>query len=70
MILRSIGRAVGIVLLVDGISAMVAPTDYLRRLETGTPLVDDVLDYFAENPEVTRGVALLEIGLGTWLALR
>jgi hypothetical protein len=69
MILRSITRAVGVVLLVDGISALISPTNYLRKLETGTPLIDDLLDYCAENPDITRGFALLEASLGAWLTL-
>jgi hypothetical protein len=68
MILRSITRAVGVVLLVDGISALIAPTN-LRKLETGAPLIDDLLDYCAENPDITRGFALLEASLGAWLTL-
>ncbi len=70
MKLRPISRTIGAVILADGICAMVSPTNYTRRLETGTPIIDDLLEYFAENPDMTRGFSILEIALGAWLTFR
>ena len=64
------GRAFGLLLVADGAAALVRPRKYLRSLETGTPLIDDIFDYFSHKPEVTRGVSVLEVTLGFWLLLR
>lgn len=60
----------GIILLADGTAALKAPRAYLRSLEKGTPIIDDLLELFAENPDLTRNFAKLEILTGLWLALR
>ncbi|MDQ2773610.1 MAG: hypothetical protein M3Y57_01590 [Acidobacteriota bacterium] len=65
-----ISRIFGAVLVADGICAMVEPTTYSRRLEIGTPIIDDLLEFCAENPDITRGFSVLEIALGAWLTLR
>ncbi len=68
--MKSIRRSIGLLLLADGIRALVAPEAYARKLQTGTPLLDDVLDYLAENRRFTLGFAASEITLGLWLAVR
>ena len=54
-------------LLVDGTLAFTYPTKYLRKLEIGNPLIDDVLDYLADNPKLTRQLSVGEIAIGLWL---
>ena len=70
MRLRPLSRAFGLILLADGGAALVSPRQYLRQLQTGTPLIDDLLEYFAQNPELTRNLSLLEIVAGLWFTLR
>jgi len=44
--------------------------EYPLELELGLPVIDDVLEYFAARPELTRSVSLAEIVLGAWLVVR
>jgi hypothetical protein len=60
----------GIVLLVDGAAALSSPRAYLRSLEKGTPIIDDLLEFFAENPDLTRKFSILEIAAGLWFTFR
>ena len=69
MKLKPVRRSLGALFLFDGISAVLSPTAYPRKLEFGAPMVDDILDYFAENPELTRRLAVAEIAIGLWLTL-
>jgi hypothetical protein len=70
MELKQVRRAVGAFMLADGIRAFLAPSACARRLEFGNPYIDDVLEYFAENPGLVRGFSVAEIAVGIWLALR
>ncbi len=69
MKLKPVRRSLGALFLVDGLSAFLSPIEYPRKLECGAPMIDDMLDYFAENPEVTRRLAFAEIAIGLWLTL-
>jgi hypothetical protein len=70
MKLRPFSRLFGIVLFADGMAALNSPREYLRSLEKGTPIVDDLLEYFAKNPELTRKISLVEIAAGLLLLFR
>ncbi len=70
MKLKPIRRSIGAFMLVDGIRAFLAPSACARRLEFGNPYIDDILEYFAENPGLIRGFSLTEMVIGVWLALR
>lgn len=61
-------RSIGVLLLVDGIRAFAAPAKYPRRFQSGSPLIDDILDYFAENPHLVRNFSIVEMTVGAWLA--
>lgn len=54
-------------MLVDGARAFLSPTEYPRSFQFGNPLIDDILDYFSENPALTRKFAAIEFALGLWL---
>jgi hypothetical protein len=69
MKLKPVRRSMGLLLLIDAGRAFLSPGEYPRRLQIGSPLIDDILDYFAENPELTRKVSIVEAALGLWLAL-
>jgi hypothetical protein len=70
MKLRPISRFLGIAMLADGAAALSSPRAYLRSLEKGTPIIDDLVEFFAQNPELTRKISMFEIGLGLWLTFR
>lgn len=70
MKLRPFSRLFGLVLLADGAAALNSPRKYLRQLEKGTPIIDDLLEFFAQNPDLTRKFAIAEIATGLWFALR
>lgn len=70
MKLRPFSRLFGIVLLADGTAALSSPRSYLRSLQKGTPIIDDLLELFAQNPDLTRGFSLVEIIAGAWLTFR
>jgi hypothetical protein len=57
-------------MVLDGVSALLSPREYPGELETGVPVIDDVLEYFAERPRLTQGVSAAEIALGAWLIVR
>ncbi len=63
-------KTLGLVLVVDGLSAVLAPRKYLRTLQDGVPLVDDLLELLAERPDVARGLSAAEILIGAWLVVR
>ena len=60
-------KTFGLVLVVDGLSAVMAPRKYLRNLQEGTPLVDDLLELLAERPDVARVLSAAEVLIGSWL---
>ena len=68
--MKLLSRILGVAMLADGIGALISPRDYPRRLQTGTPMIDDLLEFFAENPDMTRGFSIVEIAIGAWLTLR
>lgn len=63
-------KTLGLVLVLDGLSAALAPRRYLRTLQDGVPLVDDLLELLAERPDVARGLSAAEILIGSWLVVR
>ena len=69
MKLKPVRRSIGVLLMIDAMRAMLSPAEYARSLQFGNPLMDDILDYFAENPELTKRFAIGEIVLGAWMAL-
>lgn len=69
-LMKLLTRSLGLMMVLDGVSALISPREYPRQLEIGLPVIDDVLEYFAERPELTRGVSVAEIALGAWLIVR
>lgn len=69
MTLKPFRRTLGVLLLVDGTLAFLSPTKYPRVLEIGNPLIDDILDYLADNPTLTKRLSIGEIALGLWLTI-
>jgi hypothetical protein len=67
---RTLRQSFGFVLVMDGLAGLFWPTRYLRKLQIGAATYDDMLDYLAERPSLTRKLCVAEIAVGTWLALR
>ena len=70
MKLKPIRRYLGLLLVADGIRAFVAPQAYARRLQSGNPLIDDILDYIAESPRFMLRFSVTEIVIGVCLTMR
>ena len=68
--MKFVTRSLGLMMVLDGVSALISPREYPLELETGLPVIDDVLEYFSERPKLTRGVSVAEIALGAWLIVR
>jgi hypothetical protein len=67
---KGIERWTGVVLIGDGIAGMVWPREYLRKLKIGPEPINQVLESFAERPELTRAVCAVEVAFGLWVLLR
>ena len=69
MTLTLIRKSLGLLLVADGIRAFIAPEAYVRRLQRGNPLIDDILDYLVENRRLMLRFSVIEIVVGLWLTL-
>ncbi len=70
MTLKPVRRSLGLILMVDGLRGFLSPTEYPRSLQFGNALWDDIMDYFAENPDLTRKLSVAEAAVGVWLLFR
>ena len=69
MRIKPVRRLSGLFLLYDGFRVLVSPTAYTREWETGILTLDDMLEYLAERPDLTRKLSIVEIAVGFWLTL-
>ncbi len=69
MSLKTFRRALGIFIVMDGARALLLPIEHAHSLQFGNPLMDDMLDYLAENPGIARRFAIGEILFGVCLTL-
>ena len=70
MSLKPVRRSLGLILILDALRGFVSPVEYPRRLQFGSALWDDIMEYFAENPDLTRKVSMAEAAMGAWLLFR
>ena len=70
MSLKPVRRSLGLILMIDGLRGCLSPVEYPRRLQFGNALWDDIMDYFAENPDLTRKLSVAEAAVGAWLLFR
>ncbi len=70
MSLKPVRRSLGLILMIDGVRGFLSPVEYPRRLQFGNALWDDIMDYFAENPDLTRKLSVAEAAVGAWLLFR
>ncbi len=64
------GKWFACALIGDGIAGLLWPQRYLRSLEVGPRVFQELMEGFAQRPELTRAVSISEIALGSWLLLR
>lgn len=62
-------KLIGALFLIDGALALAFPSKYLRALQAGSPMIDDILDYLADNPALVRRMAAAELATGLLLIL-
>ncbi len=67
---RGIQRWTGLVMVGDGLAGLIWPREYLRKLEVGPKVINDLLETFAERPRLTRALCAIEVGLGAWIFTR
>ncbi len=70
MTLKPLTKSLGLMMVADGVSALIAPRKYLSKLETGEALIDVPLRYLEARPELARGLSAVEVVLGAWLIVR
>ncbi len=54
----------------DGIAGFIWPREYLRKLQVGPKVVNNVLEACAQRPQMTRALCALEVALGAWIFIR
>ena len=67
---RGIQRWTGLVMVGDGLAGLIWPREYLRKLEVGPKPVNDVLEHFAQRPDLTRALCAIEVLAGVWIFVR
>jgi hypothetical protein len=63
-------ESVGMLMIGDAVLALVRPTEHCLMWSGGPRWWRETVDWFADHPDVTRGVAAAELGAGLWLALQ
>ncbi len=58
----------GMLLIGDGLLAVINPRRHCLLWEVGPQSCRDVIDEFADHPQMTRAVGAVELLLGVWLA--
>ena len=69
MTFKPIRKSLGLLLVSDGIRAFIAPEAYVRSLQRGNPLIDDILDYLGGNRRLMLRFSVIEMVVGLWLTL-
>lgn len=70
MMARRIKEALGIVVLGDGVVALIAPARHSRLWQFGPDGYQRIMQPFIDHPTITRLTAVGQIGFGIWLASR
>ena len=70
MVEKQIKEMAAIVMIGDGVVALLTPERHCRLWKFGPRRYREVIAWFEERPHVTRLFSAAEIGLGVWLALR
>lgn len=68
--MRNVAELVAMLAVGDGVIALVAPRRHSLLWRFGPESYQRAVEVFAEYPALTRMLAMAEVGLGLWLALR
>lgn len=68
MLGRRLTEMVAILLIGDGVVALMAPRRLSRFWQVGPKPYQDFMETFIQRPGLTRGVSLGQVALGVWLA--
>jgi hypothetical protein len=60
----------GMVMIGDAVLGLLRPREHCRIWEAGSGWWRNTVQWFAEHPDVTRAVAIAELGAGLCLALQ
>jgi hypothetical protein len=63
-----IAETTAMLMIGDGVLAMIAPREHIRLWQKGATGFDKVLKKLEQKPNVTRALGAVEAGLGIWLA--
>lgn len=67
--MRAAADITAIILIGDGVVGALTPSRHVRRYECGPMAWRKTMRWFARRPELTRGLALVELGSGLALTL-
>jgi hypothetical protein len=67
---RRLSESAGMLMIGDGVLGMMHPRDHCLLWRGGPDWWRSTIDWFAQHPRATRGVAAAEIVAGMWLARR
>ena len=67
---RRMKETLAILIMGDGVVALVSPREHSLLWEVGPEGVRKVARYFAENPNHLRLIGAAQIARGLWIALR
>jgi hypothetical protein len=61
-------EVMGMLMIGDAVLGLLRPTEHCRLWQAGPGWWRDTVEWFAGHPDVTRAVAMAELGAGLWLA--
>jgi hypothetical protein len=70
MVTRRVKEAIGILVIGDGVVALIAPVRHSRLWQFGPARYQRFMRAFIDHPTMTRLSAVSQIALGLWLAFR
>jgi hypothetical protein len=59
---------IGMLMIGDAVLGLLRPAEHCRVWQAGRGRWRDMVEWFATHPELTRAVAVAELGAGLWLA--
>jgi hypothetical protein len=70
MIGARLKEVLGLMMIGEGVLAMIYPQRYLSLWRMGPQPVRDLVDWCTAHPDTARALAAVEAGAGLWLATR
>lgn len=67
---RRVGELVAMAMIGDSIITLIRPRRHVTLWRQGPGWWRGLMDRFTDHPTATRGLALMELGSGLWLAFK